>query len=398
MPFTIAPTEKPEVAKRLAALGRKAEKLGLDWTPSVEYTERIVPAAPEIGRPETVVLDAEFNFESLRLPGGWEFVATIEHGPEGNLVYSFEGAPEVPASYRTDGPSCDHCGHERDRLNTIVVRDEDGAFKRVGTTCSRSYLGIPASKLVPLMSDLEGFRDDDEFFGGSRESADPSLNDILYRAVALCRYEGFKPAAFGADSTRSAVTTWLYPSNSEKETLKEFWNAASAKVEPGDVDAVKAWVAAADGSSDYIANLKAAFGFAGVSPRRLGLVVSAAGVWLREVEKIKVEKAEAKVPSEFIGSVKDRIKFEGGELVYTSYSSGYGYYDPDDVFAFIRFGTDVVSIKTSTGSAVGSLIEDIDKGDADDDTVLSFKATIKEHSTDSKGRKVTKVTRAALLK
>lgn len=395
MTFTINPHLLPEVESRLAKLARRIVKMGIAFIPTFTAEERIVPATED--KAEHVVMDIDFNFDEFRLPGGWEFVATIEHGETLNIVHTYEGAPETPAKYRTDASTCDHCNISRERHNTIVVRSEDGEFTRVGTTCSRNYFGIDASKLVPLMREFSLMEDEEMYSKGSSGGRPiPTLNAVLTATAGICRRDGFKPAAFGEDSTREAVMAKLFPSRNEAkdENLRKYWAETSALVEETDVEDCLAWLAEKDDTSGWIMNLKALAEINHVGFRNMGLAVSLMGVYIREITDEKIEKREKRGPSKFIGEVKDRLEFVDGEIVYSSLSSGYGYYDPDDVFALIAFGDDIVSIKTSTGSKVGAeIMEAIEDG-----VKVSFKATVKEHRTDGKGRLSTKVTRAALIK
>ena len=394
MSFTISRYDRPEVEVRLAKLNDRIRRAGIDFTAEATYNE----TTDKKGR---ALYDVEFNFDDIRLPGGWDFVATIEHGDGLNIVHSYDGAPDTPVQYRTDAPTCDHCGHDRDRKNTIVVRNEDGEFQRVGTTCARTYLGIAADKLVPIMGLVASLDDEDEFMSGYSRTHVPTVETVLRYAAMVCRYEGFKPASFGEDSTKVQVSKWINPSQKDIEENEVWWAKAAKTLRPTDVDDAMTWLDTRDASSDYIHNLNAAVAMGYVTPRNMGLVVSLMGVYLREQEQIEQEKAEKKAPSEWIGNVKDRIDFIDGEIIYARLGPGFGPYDPETIYAMIRFGDDVVEIKTNVGTAVGAMIEDAaydpEATDRKTDPV-SFKATVKEHRTDKKGRKITKVTRGAVIK
>lgn len=76
---------------------------------------------------------------SIVLPGGWQLVASLDHF-EG-LVKIVPGE-ELPTMYRERGPVCDHCGVNRERKKTYVLRSEDGRYVQLGSTCIGMYFGI----------------------------------------------------------------------------------------------------------------------------------------------------------------------------------------------------------------------------------------------------------------
>ncbi len=71
---------------------------------------------------------------------GWEFVATLTHAPEGNIVRKIPGKT-IPNHYLTAKPCCDHC--KKDwiaRRDTYIVKNDKGIYQQVGSSCLADFL------------------------------------------------------------------------------------------------------------------------------------------------------------------------------------------------------------------------------------------------------------------
>jgi hypothetical protein len=136
--------------KAIDKLNRKAAKLGCDpmvltFGPADPYKTAVHPITghklvnPMVIERVTATLDYEIpNID------GWELVAVLD-------IYSTENASEVmvsavpdmivPDEYKNlDRISCDHCGHNRYRKKSILIRNiETGEHKQVGSTCVKDF-------------------------------------------------------------------------------------------------------------------------------------------------------------------------------------------------------------------------------------------------------------------
>jgi hypothetical protein len=77
----------------------------------------------------------------VQVPGGWEFVASLEHTEEGNITHNI-GGQDLPAQYRDCEPWCDHCQLRRNRKDTFVVVDPQQQYRQIGRNCLAEYLGV----------------------------------------------------------------------------------------------------------------------------------------------------------------------------------------------------------------------------------------------------------------
>jgi hypothetical protein len=118
---------------------------------------------------------------------GYEFIARMEHTPEGNFIYTspHSSVPNLPAEFKTVNQHCDVCHTNRDRNDTFVVKMEKddptrfpdkkaGDLITVGRNCLSRFLpGISVSGLIAYTNMIEATRFDvkeakemDEYEGG----------------------------------------------------------------------------------------------------------------------------------------------------------------------------------------------------------------------------------------
>lgn len=103
---------------------------------------------------------------------GYEFIAKIEHTPDGNILnYAPKAsAKNIPTDYRTARQACDVCKTTRDRNNTFILKLEKddpsrfpekkaGDFVMVGSGCLKRFLpNISAGALMEYAEMIESIR------------------------------------------------------------------------------------------------------------------------------------------------------------------------------------------------------------------------------------------------
>jgi len=124
------------------------------WVNVKEYTVRIEGKAPQVE--------------------GYEFVARLEHTPEGNFVYTNPNSSvsNLPAEFKSMNQRCDVCNTNRDRNDTFIIKMEQDDPKRfptkkagdlliVGRNCLARFMpGISIASLVAYTKMIENLRDD----------------------------------------------------------------------------------------------------------------------------------------------------------------------------------------------------------------------------------------------
>lgn len=318
--FSIPESNMPKALDKLAKLARRAAKLGVDAPRFIAGAPYDVERVSETGDRYLVsYVDVTLVFPAdVRLPGGWHFRGTIEHGADDtgapmNLLRAVPGVA-LPASFRTDPPTCDHCRTNRRRSETFVVEDEAGEMRRVGRQCIADYLGGQTAEHILAVAGFlaDAMRILNEEGGGGRgdrggEWRFGAEEVLAYTAVAV-RHFGWvsKKAAYESadtlEATANIVWGWLtYPLRRHSRD-----EPRPPAVEDGDREAAAKtleWVRAIplDTESDYLYNLRVVFSRGSVGGREIGLASSALASWRRTLPP-----AEA-APSAYLGKVGDRF-------------------------------------------------------------------------------------------
>jgi len=328
-------------------LRRKAKRAGM---PEPQITYRSAGIRPHriayaqghelIERTEpTQFFDVRFegldvNFE------GWSCLGSIEcvnakNGEYRNLLWG-----NVPAEMINAAPVCDHCGTSRRRKKTFLLQRGEET-QRVGSTClkeilkqeSMSYLLAVAETWAVIISPPREVSS-----GGWRLP------------------QGFSALAFhNAVAQRIAESGWVsrqnvMDGNARKATVDEVINTLnenSFKYEPkfeAEINAALAWIAGTAARSNFMLNLQTVASCETITHKMAGTAAYLLVAYRKSQAEEQARKAVT--PSEFIGSVGDRLKNLTG--IYqgsSSYETQWG------TTHFHRFlcGTNRVTIKGTNG-------------------------------------------------
>ena len=291
-----------ELVERERVLAKRCARMGVS-APTVEVTRRFMEKrTDELGR-ECVEPFIAYVVHGERpvLAGGWQVVASVEHFDTGNIVSVAPYAREYAPTDLLNAPAtCDHCGHNRARKFTIVIRDEAGVSHRVGKSCLRDFTGhdLPAV-WETFDDDLSEWSDDYRSSGGG---SGESLTRIVALSYAIIEAYGWRSSTDAEGNrvegvtTRMRVDNALRPSKRDEvvETTSEHCERAVLAIE---------WVSATTDESGYLANLRSVV-LAGVTDsKRMGLLVSLARAYdkylehaERKAERERVRADEVRVP------------------------------------------------------------------------------------------------------
>jgi len=252
---------------------------------------------------------------------GFEFIATIEHTEAGNLLRVQPDHEEtLPAEYRTAGNVCDHCGYDRKRKDTYIVRHiESDTFKQVGRSCIKDFLGhgdpeqiaTYFDNLLRLWSDLAAGEYDewDEGLGGSHAEIEIGTVSFLAVVAESIQVNGWlskgKAYDWGGNPTAHIAWDWCSPfgDKSSAKLLKDYGFDTISEESKKLAKLAHFWASTREGAevndSDYLYNLKVACTLDSVTGRRSGIVASAITAYQRfvstaaKVEADEVRKADA---------------------------------------------------------------------------------------------------------
>ena len=307
-------TRFKRLAKRAAKLGVAAPTFSI-----VEGSTRETRWKDEHGRPQTeVYVTLSITGEAPVVEGGWVFIGLVEHTAAGNLIKTIPGlsAEGEFIALREAKNTCDHCGHNRKRKMTFLVRDAEGLVKRVGKTCLKDYTGNDpmeaARYTVCLLSNM-----DEE--GNLIRHNRPTVGTVGFIAwsFALAREYGYmtRGKARDAGCPATADMAWLAIfATGAPET-----NAKGEPIAPSGEDhdeaarmlGIAREVLTAKASakrSDYEHNLLVAITEDWVSAKQIGFAASVIG-FVQRYEARKAEdavRAEAST-SEHVGEAGDRL-------------------------------------------------------------------------------------------
>lgn len=321
--------------QKIEKINRRASRLGVD-TVSVrkikeETRKKLVGHDPLSNKPVYVQVPyvvLEVTGTAPRLEG-WDFIATIQHEDAGNILRKVPGREdvEVPVSYREASAWCDHCKTRRRRIDTFVVRSDDGAWKQVGRNCLSDFLGHDPNFVLSLLAnwrsacDLGGNFDEDYFYscGGWRsEWVGFDLLQFLSITSLCVREEGWlsrtaaKEKYDGRYATADQVWRAMSPQRvADKEhrrlkflekVTKQDIEIASAALEWAQREIVAKDVAT---RSDYEHNLAVAVQKDKVHVKEAGLIASLIVVHGKAVEREIKRKNERKdKKNEWFGAQK----------------------------------------------------------------------------------------------
>lgn len=397
MKITITADLVEKFEEKLQKFQRKFAKYGngeIKYTKSEPYICKDAESRKYLYR--VVDIEVEGNYKV----GDYEFVASLDFNEETqmNLVFKAPETPNIPSKF-ISRCECDHCKINRQRKRTVLLRKTGSdEYIQVGKACLHDYLGkdiVDYAAYLSFFKDLEEYAEELSAKNGDGKSCKYfDVEDILTQAAVDARIRGYV--------SKAAIRAW-YDKNDpdgEFDLTCPFDTTASriyrmfAELTDGDgniivpkyvditeedkqqVKDVIAYVNEHKDDSDYIRNIYIIITSGCVDLNNLGIVVSAAGCFLRDTK----EKAEKKVEeaSEFVGEVGDKIEFTSKPEVVFSTDTQYG------VYYIYKFMKDNNIIIWKTSKKLNTEAE------------VTLKGTVKEHSN-FRGTKQTEITRAKIV-
>lgn len=388
MQFAIPQANLPALTEKLAKLQRVADRLGVPQLETHCPGVQLYPALRDVSglviEPARKLQLVEVFGVSPKLPGGFEFCATLEHLEGGNIIRAVPGV-QVPENFRTVPPKCDHCNLTRNRKDTYLVKDPAGAWVQVGHSCVANYLGHRSLEQIgacaEVVRELEALEDEDALRGGGQGYSADSEWFLAMTCEVIDRL-GFtsttKAKDEGRPATAQVVWAHLFPSPSLMRDGGPF------RVSPKSEELARkvlAWVREElKPASDYEWNLRTACGGDRVEQRQAGFVASAVPAYLRAVGA-KLAEATARANSAHFGTVGKRDVFTLTCIKEHTFETSFGL---TTLYTFKDSAGNSAKWFTGTGSLeVGKTYE--------------VKATVKSHD-EYQGTAQTNLTRVTVVR
>lgn len=379
--FDLTPAEFSLTEEKIAKLNKRAAKRG--WTGLLtitgeEFTEET--KLPSGLTSERKMVHTVISGDAPKY-GGWTFLAKLEWTDNGDVVaFTAPGVESIDRSGLTEG-GCDHCGIDRYRKATFVVRHDDGRQLQVGSTCLKDFLGWdtnPAWVTVPTSDDLFG--------EGGFGHATPvyAVETVLAASWACIQEFGYVPANdYSGNATKYTVATVLSP-NPRSEKDKELSRKIMPYVDRAASMAkrIRSFLLSDEfnGNSEYVYNLKNIAASEYVEYKFFGFLVSAPQAWAKAQERSLIKQREKnEITNEFLGEIKDKL-----ELPVTLKSIRFleGDFGVTSLYTFV----------TDDGHLVKWFSSRVVFEESDIDQPMTLKGTVKKHD-EYKGTKTTVLTR-----
>ena len=265
----------------------------LDNIPSWQFTPK------NCGKQIVEVINYTFEMESLKL-GQHEVIAVIEHNVTksgDNVIHIIKENALIPLKYRTIKSYCEHCNSDRQRNKTVLLQDENGNIKQVGTSCIKEYTGIDGIDIIRNYQDIhdicltEVFADYEKL--GSYQKYNKTV-DYLTACIQL-----IKDTGYGKGTTK--YKAWEIASTERKDNkykdlaikVIEYFKNKMFKESETFLNNIKVYL-----SNEYT--------------KISGFIAYAVIAYEKEIEKEQKQQAENenKKPSEYVGTVGEKIEKE----------------------------------------------------------------------------------------
>jgi len=429
--FDVPAVKLDALKKHVARLNKKAKRLGLpditlEINPEGVEHEAWVAQVPHQGGPHSPVkwLWQTFGSEAGANSGanrgahlsswmthhvyvegkapqikGYEFLAKLEHGEGGNTIKGLHpGVGEIPTAFLRADSKCEHCNQARRRKDTfLVLSEKTGKVKQIGRTCLKEYMGnikdpeqLAQQQEWLSVLDFKGYADrggdgDGDDFGGfgSAGSSDVPLRSMLRHVAQVMLDEGGYSKSGSDRPTKDLALVSLDKSGTISQPAAEL--------------AEKAWrwgrnelVPAQDAkpTPGYLWNLSVMFRQGYANQKQYGLAASIVTAYERAMsKKAEPEKTGPTRPSEYVGTVGDKVALDLTLKHIASYDNEHG-------------GGRVLIMEDPQGNKIkafhsgGISIKEDPYHLAEVGQTYKVKATIKDHNTyrDEKETRLNRVT------
>lgn len=345
--------------KKVASFNRRAAKgkidAGLELIINHEVFEEVFVRDPDTGRkilihnpsngkysPKTRIIPRTWVSIIGETPklNGWELCARydFERDAGGNPVCYSHAVPgiETPEEYwEIDKPYCDHCGENRYRKNSFLVRSEAGEYKVVGRNCLKDFLGHTSPEYMinwfTAIHRIESFIDDIYAELGPKVKRIKyfNLEDVLAWTASVTSKVGWMSGAKayenGATSTAWIVFDFIDPPNRPEWTAAAMakWLKDYEKHIPNEkhievAKRIMELVGEAKDDGEYIYKLKKILDAGVVSEKNRNVWVSAITLYIKD-ENIK-KRPVRDVPDVVEGRYEIEGKIESFKEVENAYS------------------------------------------------------------------------------
>jgi len=318
--YEVVPGNLDTLKAKIVKLNRKAVKLGTSPIVLTVVGEKFVNRITEggVNRKERKIL-VTVTGETPKL-NGWTITTVIEHTEGGNILRAVPPftLESLDSKYRTVAATCDHCGYDRRRKDTYIVRHDDGRTAQVGRTCLKDFTGHNSPEAIATWAECVSMLDGMiEGFCGTGSEYYFDLKEVLTLASCVIRRDGFvsKKAAMENDRLvpTASVVSWLLRPSVNNEDAQDKLVYVVADSDESLAELAQEWASTQEPKveADYLWNLRVVANMEAITSRNFGLAVSMISAYQREVGRLaEIERQRANRPvSQFVGTIGKREEF-----------------------------------------------------------------------------------------
>ena len=260
--------------------------------------------------------------EKVVVPGGWEFIASLEHTEEGNITHNI-GGKDLPSKYRDCDAWCDHCQLRRNRKDTFVVNKED-EYKQVGRNCLAEFFGFDGTTYADMAeiyytaSELAGASEggDGESWGNRTDYYD-YLDAYLAHVAEVISTEGWMSRKIARErdmpSTSDVAFRHMHPGPYEKRSdrLYDKPSGKSEELAKASIEWCENLPDSEVEASEYLHNIRIIARRGIIGPKQYGFAASIVSGYQRSLVDATNKEREAKerIISQHVGVLGKRQNF-----------------------------------------------------------------------------------------
>lgn len=387
--YTILNEMAEEISSKIKRIAKKCEKNNVQFTFDVSnpYT-KLVTVNKKNFEVKLVDLELDVTFKF----NGWKSLGLVQR-KDGIIQCYFDNA-DLIKQYKDTDFHCDHCNKKVHRNSVVILENESGERKVVGTSCVKEFTSGLDGNLIAEVNDymrilemrnseldslMSGEGDDSESFFGRRGIQTYDVVDAVSVAKKIIDRCGFEPS----DSMNA---TW-------KLIMLEIDDYDRDEVENEAIDAVE-WIKSLSEDevlkSNYLFNLKQIIDAGYCTARHFGFLASLIPSY-RKSEYKRLRDNNNK-ESNYVGTVGDKLSVKVTYLDTYTYDTHFG---SSHIHLFMDDNGNI--FKWSTGTGLRFTVNDsrsnysqwygLDRG-----ATIQLSGKIKEHS-EYRNQKQTVLTR-----
>ena len=327
----------------------------------------------------------EVNIEGEYKVNGWNFVATLEHTENGNIIrcINSEYNDKIPQRYYNCPATCEHCNKVRNRKDTyLIYNNETNEFKQVGKSCLLDYTQGLTQETCEMFANVFHYCDACEELDEEEISRNISTSPdfgfasepIKKLIFAVVKKYGYEKRDEHCEGTAKKVALAMSNALDGFNTIDEI-----NLVTEDEIELVDNYAKAIEDEYGYMRNAKLAWLKSMVSYRDFALMGSFIATYLRDMNR-KAKESMAREKTQYVGNIGDKITIEvkSYRCLYTKCTQ-VSYYNCAYSYVY-----EIIDTKGNTYIWSSSKMLD--------DGITQISGTIKDHK-EYKGTKQTIITR-----